>query len=1423
MKRRASGMWQRGARDIERRMSRWGRRARGFRSGRCLRLEPLELRMLLSVDVADAIVDPFNLEGILPGLPLDTSSYDASSVVVRVQSGTDIDALLQATLPGSRAVGNVQLVSDLYKIELPSDLDVQAALSALTSLPPVLYVQPNYHLALDQAVYPDDPGFAYLWGLQNTGQWGGVPDADIDAPEAWGVTHGDSSVIVAVIDTGVDYLHPDLAANIWTNPGEIAGDGIDNDGNGFIDDVHGWDFCNDDADPMDDHGHGTHVSGTIAAIGNNGIGVAGIAWNVKIMPIKTFSTGGTGNAFDAIQGLDYAVSMGARVSNNSYQMYGMYDAIAAARQADHIFVSSAGNDGIDTDATPHYPSGYELENIISVAATDQNDNLTSWSNYGATTVDLGAPGANIVSTLPGNDYGTMSGTSMASPHVTGVVALVRSVQPQWSATQVKNAILSTVDPVVSLAGRTLTGGRLNAASAVSLALSSPGAVPMAGGDLDPMANLVAWWELNEGSGLVAADTSPVGANHPATLMDDTMWSPYGLGGSLSFDGHGDMLSVPDSASINTTSVMQRTISLYFAASDVSESAPRQVIYEEGGTTRGINVYLDRGQLYVGGWNTPASESGWEGTFLSAGRVQGGQWHHVAVVLSGGETLQSGAIRAYLDGTLFGSGIASQLWEHGDNTGIGQVAEWSRYHTGEVSDAGYGYAGLIDEVRIYNRVLGDDEISTLAQQPLVLPDTLAIQLASASVTEGSDAVQGTLTRGGDLTDPLTVTLVSSDPTEAMVPETVTILAGESQGTFSVTVQDDALSDGTQQITISGSAPGYWDAAAMLEVVDDEPNTQNLVACWDFDEAEGVVAVDSSPYGINNSGTLVGGTARVDQGLNRSLQFDGSDDKVAITDSSDINIRVVTQRTISLWFSADDASLSSRKQILFEEGGTSRGLNVYLFAGRLYVGGWNSPAGESGWEGTFLSTDQVQSGQWHHVALVLNGGPTVRESAFKAYLDGVEFGSGAGSQLWSHGDDTGIGQVSEWSKYHTGEASLASNGFAGLIDEVNVYNRALEAHEIEQLAAQVMVTRDQLSVSIAVDSISEQGGSAQAEVTRSGDLSNPLVVNLTVSDPTRTTAPTSVTIPADENSTTFVITAVNDNVWDGNDSIVLTASATDMTSGSDSLQVLDDELVLVHGVVTGVSNTWQTVTLPQGYTSMVIVATPSYTESHVPVVTRVRNAAGNSFQLRVDRTDGVAQEVTGVTVHYVAADEGVYTLERDGVKLEAVKYLSTVTDGQGHWIGESRAMRRRTRVPSYWDKFSRITIRTSQFSGPAVTRLLIQLGTTCCTWENMSVKTRTTHVLTRRLDILCWSLRGDGRWQPIHGWSGLADDSRNGQCAAVHLLSQWLGVSSAWRWPVWQVCTETKGDGLYSMAPTQSPRRTCSWRRTRIRRATPIGCM
>jgi subtilisin family serine protease len=324
---------------------------------------------------------------------------------------------------------------------------------------------------------PNDPSFGSLWGLNNAGQTGGVIDADIDAAEAWNVTTGSRSVVVGVVDTGIDYRHPDLAANIWRNPGEVAGDRIDNDGNGFVDDVHGWDFANNDADPLDDDGHGTHTAGTIGAVGSNGVGVAGVNWQVSLMALKFLRADGSGTTSAAVAALNYATLMrrtyGVNVvaTNNSWGGGGastaLTNAIVAGGNAGILCVAAAGNESANNDTTPSYPANVSSNAVIAVAATDSSNRLASFSNYGATTVDVAAPGVGILSTTPNSSYASYSGTSMATPHVAGLVALLAAANPQATASQIRSAILSTAVPVSSLAGKVATGGLANAAAAVA--------------------------------------------------------------------------------------------------------------------------------------------------------------------------------------------------------------------------------------------------------------------------------------------------------------------------------------------------------------------------------------------------------------------------------------------------------------------------------------------------------------------------------------------------------------------------------------------------------------------------------------------------------------------------------------------------------------------------------------------------------------------------------------------------------------------------------------------------------------------------------------------------------------------------------------------------------------------------------------------
>ncbi len=341
-------------------------------------------------------------------------------------------------------------------------------------------VVPNFVIGTSEistSDFSNDPLSNDLWAFNNTGQTGGVTDADIDLPEAWTVSQGDSNQVIAVIDTGIDASHPDLQSNIWTNQGEIPGNGVDDDGNGFIDDVNGYNFAYNIGNTFDDEGHGTHVAGTIAATSNNSIGVAGVAPNTQLMAVKFLDSQGRGSIAGAIQSISYVTMMKQRgvpivATNNSWGggafSSELRNAIASSGNEGITFVAAAGNENMDNDAAPQFPASYDLTNIISLAASTDQDLPASFSNWGRTTVDVYAPGDSILSTIPNGGYGYKSGTSMATPQVAGQVALLAAVQPDASPEFYKSIIVGTVDPIDQRGRRTDAGGRINVARSLGL-------------------------------------------------------------------------------------------------------------------------------------------------------------------------------------------------------------------------------------------------------------------------------------------------------------------------------------------------------------------------------------------------------------------------------------------------------------------------------------------------------------------------------------------------------------------------------------------------------------------------------------------------------------------------------------------------------------------------------------------------------------------------------------------------------------------------------------------------------------------------------------------------------------------------------------------------------------------------------------------
>jgi subtilisin family serine protease len=354
----------------------------------------------------------------------------------------------------------------LEVLDLPPGVDAEGAAARAQALPQVLYAEPNHTYRI--AAVPNDPMYRQLWALGPSNRTG--MNSGIDAPSAWDAVVGSPSVTVAVVDSGVDATHPDLAANVWTNPGEAGGleaNGADDDGNGYVDDRQGWDWIDDDNTPSDPLGHGTHTAGTIGAVGNNGLGISGVSWTVRLMALRVIDGSGAGFASDVAEAFTYAARAGTQIVNASLTgpepSQAVYDAIAAAPET--LFVVAAGNEGKDTDVSPSYPCSFDLPNLVCVAATGQFNELTPFSNWGARSVDLAAPGMRILSTWPGGGYAEGMGTSAATPHVAGAAALVWARSPGGTLA-VRDALLRGVEPLPALRGRTVTGGRLNAAGAL---------------------------------------------------------------------------------------------------------------------------------------------------------------------------------------------------------------------------------------------------------------------------------------------------------------------------------------------------------------------------------------------------------------------------------------------------------------------------------------------------------------------------------------------------------------------------------------------------------------------------------------------------------------------------------------------------------------------------------------------------------------------------------------------------------------------------------------------------------------------------------------------------------------------------------------------------------------------------------------------
>lgn len=735
---------------------------------------------------------------------------------------------------------------DTYLVAIPAGnaADFPAALASLQADGIARVAEPDYIVFATNT--PNDPSFPSLWGLHNTGATGAA-DADIDAPEAWDIATGSKTVTVGVIDTGIDYNHPDLAANIWTNPGEIADNGIDDDKNGFIDDLHGWDFCNDDADPMDDHYHGTHCAGTIGAVGNNGIGVAGVNWSVSIAALKFLSEGGSGTTSDAIDAVHYATTMGFDLTSNSWGGGGysalLEESIAAAGAAGHLFVAAAGNSALNTDATANYPSCYNCENIISVAATDSNDALAYFSNHGVGSVDLAAPGVDIFSTAPNAGYMTLSGTSMATPHVAGAAALLKSAHPQFGATAIKTLLLSSVDPIASLQGVVSSGGRLNIATALAATkhlIATSGdfvATGSVGGPFTPNTHEISILNLTEhpASFTVSTDESWVGLSTTAgtvatdeaatltlSLLPAVEKLPAGKcsatititenGSGYTIVRHINLVVIPPvvyAESLNTAPGWSMTGQWQFGTPTGSGGEvgfPDPAAAATGANVYGINLAGDYSTHATGPdylTTTAFNLSGYANTLLRFRRwlnEESAGWAVATIDLS-------------TDGTTWTT-VWSSSGDVFDNQWTTQQLDLSAYADDQPTVyLRWGHQTFSGAWSMSGWNIDDVEILAAPPRSITFDP-----LPPTSEAAGSIAARLRIDPAPEA--PLLITLTASLPDTASVPASVTVPAGSTQFPLTIGIRNDAILNGSRSIALRPSAESYIGRVTSLVVNDDE---------------------------------------------------------------------------------------------------------------------------------------------------------------------------------------------------------------------------------------------------------------------------------------------------------------------------------------------------------------------------------------------------------------------------------------------------------------------------------------------------------------------------------------------------------------------------------------------------------------------------
>ncbi len=800
----------------------------------------------------------------------------ADRLLVKATAGTPPARLAEAM----RSVGGSLLGqipgSDVHLVQIPAvdGQSLPAAVEALENLKGlVAYAEPDY--LVHSTATPNDPQFAGQWSLHNTGQDGGTVDADIDAPEAWEITTGSSSVVVAVLDSGMQHTLADLTANVWRNQAELSGTaGVDDDGNGHIDDIYGWNFLNGNNSTLDSYVHGTHVAGIIGAAGNNGVGVSGVAQQVQLMPVKFLDHNGYGTTSNAIAAINYARSKGAHIINNSWggQEFSqpLKDAVDAASAEGILSVCAVDNgNGRNEDVTPNYPSGFDSPFLLAVANTTNKDVLFSTSDYGPTTVDLGAPGTNILSMLPNGSHGAFSGTSLAAPHVSGIAALLKAHKPALTAAEIRDIILSSVDVLPSLRGKVATEGRANAANALRVA-SSIGALPAHG-----------MMAVGFPGGPFSPSTTTYALkNYRATAIDWTASLPEAPWASMS----------PASGTLAPGESAQITVTLNSGAAAAPPGAQARVLTITDTTnhlsiTRPVvldvriphiysyNLDTDPGWPREGWWQFGAPSgrggTGFQSNPDPASAATGS--NVLGVFLHGNPPPEAGGKRSITAGPFDLRGYTEttlkfQRWLNISRPSIDGA------HTVEISNnGGTTWTSLWTDVNssVYDNIwrpqsltlgsAGDNQAAVLIRWTYTTTnletrssagwniDDIQIEgtpghrvflRGVAAAAENSETAAFTLHVEPPSTTPLTISLSSDTPGAATLPASVTVPAHATVVDVPVTLVDDAVLDGSQTATLTPTAAGYVSVPWTLTVTDNETTTLSL--------AVPATATEGNPY-------------------------------------------------------------------------------------------------------------------------------------------------------------------------------------------------------------------------------------------------------------------------------------------------------------------------------------------------------------------------------------------------------------------------------------------------------------------------------------------------------------------------------------------------------------------------------------------------